>query len=83
MLALTRIYQGWLYARLDECITNIVQSIGRYDVLIHAYTSFLQMFLWEHFRALVPKLVEFATMEMEEVVTVAGTRKNASSLYKP
>lgn len=45
-LALASIYFGSLFYRLDECIKNIVKSIGRYHVVTHA-TAFLQLFLWE------------------------------------
>lgn len=30
-----------LYARLDECVSNKVQSFGRYDVVIHVDSCFL------------------------------------------
>lgn len=50
-------YLGSLYARLDECVANAARSLGRYDVVTYANSSFLQMFLWEHFGAL-----EYATV---------------------
>lgn len=30
---------------LDECVNNILRSVGRYDVVPHADTYFLQIFL--------------------------------------
>lgn len=48
------VYLGSLYERLDECVNNIVCSVGRYDVVTHADTIFLQMFLWERFGILSP-----------------------------
>lgn len=49
--ALASIYMGSLYARLGECVANVVLSLRRYDVVSHV---FFQMFLWEHFEALAP-----------------------------
>lgn len=46
-LALMAIYLGSLFTRFDECVANTVYSMGRYDMVTHASTSFLQMFLWE------------------------------------
>lgn len=51
-IALVPIYMGFLYAGLDECVTNVMWSLGRYDVVSHIYYGFLYMFLWECFRAL-------------------------------
>lgn len=48
-LALTPTYLGSLYAR--QCIANIAGSLGRYDVVAHANSSFLHTFLWIHFGA--------------------------------
>lgn len=39
------LYLGSLCARLDECANNILRSEGRYDVVTHAGTCFLQIFL--------------------------------------
>lgn len=46
-------YFSLLYDCLDECVDNIVRSVGRHDV--HAYTSFFGFFfffwgkLWNHY----------------------------------
>lgn len=56
-LALAPLYPRLLYARLDECVTSITRSFGRYDVVTHANTGFLQIFLWERSRAIAPKPV--------------------------
>lgn len=32
-----------------------MRSLGRYDVVLHVDSGFLQMFLWERFGALAPK----------------------------
>lgn len=47
----THIHLGPLFARLDECVNNIVRLLARY-VVTHGDTSFLQMFFWERFRSL-------------------------------
>lgn len=36
--------------------------MGRYNVVMHDDTIFLQMFLWECFRALVPKTIKYSTI---------------------
>lgn len=51
-LALAHLYLGSLYARLDQCSCYIFKSVGQYDVVSYVDASFLQMFLWETFRAL-------------------------------
>lgn len=38
---------GTLYLRLDQCVHNFTRSVGHYDVMIHTYLRFLQMFLWK------------------------------------
>lgn len=45
-MALVSIFLGYLYAWLDECVWNIACSLGRYNIVTHAGTSFLQMFYW-------------------------------------
>lgn len=44
-----------LFTRLDEWATDIVRSLRLYNLVTHANTSVLKMFLWEHFRDLDPK----------------------------
>lgn len=53
-LALAQWHLGALYTRLVEYSKNIAQSIGRYDVVSYVDANFLQLFLWESFRALSP-----------------------------
>lgn len=51
----SRAYLPWvIYARLDECVNNILRSIGRYDIVTHTDTCFLQIFLWERYGAIAP-----------------------------
>lgn len=51
-LALVPFYLGSLFFRSDECVKNIVRSVGRYHVVSHADTAFIQVFLWELFGTL-------------------------------
>lgn len=53
------IYIGSLFVRLDECVGSTVRSMARYDVVIKAATSFIQIFLWEQFEALFLSLFSF------------------------
>lgn len=46
-LALAPLYLGSLFDWLDECVCNIVHSVGHCDVVAHADTAFLQMFISE------------------------------------
>lgn len=39
-LELAPLYLGSLYSRLEEFLNNVVHSLGRYDDVIHADTSF-------------------------------------------
>lgn len=68
-LALVLIYLWLLYSRLDDCVSNIVRVFGRYNKVTHADTSFLQMFLLEHFQGPGLELVELPDVEMVEVVS--------------
>lgn len=58
-LALASWYLGSLYARFDECSRKITRPIGRYDVVSYVDSNFLQLFMWERFRVLLPKPREF------------------------
>lgn len=44
-MALASIYLRSLYARLEECVANVIEPLGHYDVVTHVNSSFLQMFL--------------------------------------
>lgn len=43
------VYLGLLFARLNECGNNILRSVGRYDVVTHTNTCFIQVLLSERF----------------------------------
>lgn len=60
---------GW-----DECVGNIAQSLGYYDVVMHANTSFLQMYLWEGIGVLAPKLIEYSTTMLSGAECVSSPR---------
>lgn len=44
-LALAMLFLGAFYACLDKCSSNVVRSIGRYDVVTYVDVNFLQLFL--------------------------------------
>lgn len=82
-LALAPLYLGQLYHMLDESVSKIIESVRRYNVVTHADTRFLQIFSWERFRAIVPKLVKFCGVKMIET-TLRGVKKRMqSALYMP
>lgn len=58
---------GSLYSRLDECATDVVRSVGRYDVANYADTNFLQLFLWKRFKALSLMPKELKSIHPERV----------------
>lgn len=45
-LLLPKLYLWSLYARLEECMANVVQFVGIYGVITHIDSCFLQVFLW-------------------------------------
>lgn len=53
-LVLAPIYLVSLYARLDECVSNVVQSVGRYDVVTYVDTSFVQIFFGKDVELFLP-----------------------------
>lgn len=73
-LALAPIYVWSLYPRLNECVSNIASSMGCCDVIMHADTSFLSMFLWERFGALAPKSIEYSATAPRETRGVSNLR---------
>lgn len=62
---LVPLYLGPLYARMDECAGNITREVGRYDVVTHAHSSFLQVFIWERSPVIVLMHTEFPTVVMK------------------
>lgn len=57
---------GSLFFRLDECVKNIVKSVGWYNVVTHADTAFLHMFISEPLETVSLKHVQFDDVEMVE-----------------
>lgn len=53
--ALAPWFLGSLYAQLDECSRNVTWSIGRNDAVSYIEANFLQLFLRERFKGLVPE----------------------------
>lgn len=69
---LAPIYLASLYTRPDECVANAAWSLGRYDVVSHMDFDYLQMFLWERFRALASNPVGYFAMVHSEIGGMAG-----------
>lgn len=61
---------------------NIFRLLGKYDAATSVDAYFLQMFLWERFRALFPKLVEFKAIKPKKVI-VDGEQRENTSHYRP
>lgn len=59
VLFLAPLHLKSLYARYEECVGNVVRSVGRYDVDAHVESCFLPMLLWERFSILAPKLMDY------------------------
>lgn len=66
-LALAPIFLGSLLFCLDECVQNLLNSVGRYTVVSYADIAFLQLFLWGRFENLGPQPAQF---EAVNIVTV-------------
>lgn len=66
-----------LYARLGEC--SEIRWVDRYEVVIYVDVNFLQLFLWERFRALSPIPKEFKPVKHQ---VVDGIEKVKTSLLK-
>lgn len=73
-LALAPIYLGFLFYRLNKCVKNIT-SLGRFYVVTHNNTSFLQLFRWERFKTLGLKPAQYDGVEMIEVEDDDGNVK--------
>lgn len=79
-LGLTPIYFGSLYSNLDECMANVVRSIGTYDMVTHTDTIFLQIFFLKWFGALAPKPV--CSIEMINTIVEGVKKQKWSAPYK-
>lgn len=56
----------------------------RYEVVMHADSSFLQVFIWERFPTIVSKLIEFLTVVTKEVMQANDSKKiKSSGTHKP
>lgn len=71
MLAL--IYLGSLYAMLDECVGNVVQSVGRYNVVTSRGFKFSANVHVGEIRNRSPKPIEHSVVETSEVVSTDET----------
>lgn len=65
---------GSLYAWLGDDVANVVRSVGRYDIVTHVDSCFLQMFVWEPFSIVASKLMEYLEVAMEEAACQEGSR---------
>lgn len=59
-----------------------LQVSCQYEVVIYTDASFLQMFLWERYRALPSKPLEFKAVNPEKVIIDEEEREKTSH-YKP
>lgn len=82
-LALVPLYLCSLFFELDECIQNIVLSVGCYHVVTHADTPILKIFIWERFRTISPRPIEFKAVEMVKVEIDVEIIKKPDHLYEP
>lgn len=82
-LAFVPLYLGSLFFELDEVVQNLVLSIGCYHVVTHADTSFLNMFIWEQFRSILQRPIEFKAVEMVKVDIDVEIIKKPEHLYQP
>lgn len=57
-----------------------MRLMRRYDVVTHADTTSMQMFLWERFKVLAPKVIKLPTMDMGEVVSTDGLGRTKRAL---
>lgn len=73
-LALAPLYLGSFYARLDECIGNIVPVVGHCDEVTRADSSFLLSIPLERFPSFPPKPIGFPIVVMEEITLADGSK---------
>lgn len=81
-LTLASLYLSSFYGRLNKCSQIIYKSFGWYNIVTYADAPFLQMFLWERFRTLSPKLVEFKSVKLEKVI-IDREEKEKTCHHKP
>lgn len=75
-VSLSTWYLGAFYARLDKCLKNITRSVGRSNIVSYVNTNFLQLFLWEKFRAISPLPLEFKTIQLKKIDVVDKVKKS-------
>lgn len=63
-----------------QCIANLTRSLGRYNVVSHVDSDFLQMLLWERFGTLAPTPIEYFTMVPNRAGVINLMR--ATSIYR-
>lgn len=78
-MALAPMYLGSLYTHLDECVAYMA-VVGRYDVVSHMDSGFLQMFLLEHFGDLISKPLRYSARVPSETEGVVGATR-AKNVY--
>lgn len=62
----------------------MVGFIGRYEIVTHTNSCFLQMFLWENFSVVALKSMEYSEVTMEEMVSPDCSRRlRPSNNYRP
>lgn len=82
-LPLGTLYLESLYTRLDECVDNILCSVGLYDVVTYADTSSLHIFLWKGFNSIARRPSEFEDVTFKELMVRGGKKRKKSHPYMP
>lgn len=68
-----------MYAQLDECVYNITQTVGHYDVMSHVDSCFLQIFHRKHYSSIIPRPVEFEKVTFSEVMFYGELRRKRAT----
>lgn len=80
-LSLGPLYLRLMYATLDECMKNIIASVGPYGIVTLVNSAFLQIFLRECFKSIAPKPVEFRLIVVTEEIVDNKRKKKKSNPY--
>lgn len=79
-MVIAPIYLGSLCTQLDECVLNVMRSLGPYNVVSHVDYVFLQMFLWERFGNFAATYDEYSATVACRVIIVNPT--GAKSVHR-
>lgn len=68
---------------MDELVLNITHLMRPFDVVSHVDSSSLQIFLWEHFRSIALRFVEFEEVTFTDMMVDGKVRKKKSHPFMP